>query len=288
MKKLQIFMLCSVLAVGFADSLQASWFAGKPKETPREAPKSDVKPTEAPISSRDAAMRKTSAKDAAIKSGQRVADVVPADALTTQSNELAEQSKSIFGKRSIDGQNAASKPQGIARNTAVENTSNAVVKDAINATGQPVSAEAERVITAEAVKSAKTWSDTWNESSFKQWIDSIVESVNRYISKFSGKAPTSTGINLGDGSTSDSQQNSTTGSFKLNAFADVSGISSTKSSPLITDAQSNLNTAQVNSDKSVALNENASEFKKSTSALLEQTKAQQSGLTFWNGYGLFQ
>lgn len=207
MKKLHIVLACSLLAACCQKNLQA---LGLGKGKPTEATKKTVDPAKENKNAKknnaqietenDIANREKLAKNSAIESGQRVAEVVNEEAIKKQADAISKQAQNVFRRRNQEAQNASNMPEGTAKESAIKETTRNSINDALEGKNLPEKKFNE--IETEAIKKSKSWSETWNESSFKQWIDTIVESVTQFVNKMSKPFTSSSGFTFSeDGAT---------------------------------------------------------------------------------------
>lgn len=207
MKKLHIVLACSLLAACCQKNLQA---LGLGKGKPTEATKKTVDPAKENKNAKknnaqietenDIANREKLAKNSAIESGQRVAEVVNEEAIKKKADATSQAAQDVFFKNKSQGKAASNMAKGVAKNVAVKDLTTNVINDIRDSENLPK--EKLNEIKAEAIKKSKSWSETWNESSFKQWIDTIVESVTQFVNKMSKPFTSSSGFTFSeDGAT---------------------------------------------------------------------------------------
>lgn len=297
MKKLQLLALCSLIAIGSGNNLQTSLSRSEPAKGTENKSMND--PT---INAKTAVAREAIARENAIKAGDEVAKVVNAKALIAQTENLSQASRSNFVRNKNAGQNAANMAEGTAKDTAVKNVLEAVVTHVRNRFDQNIPDDAFNSIKTEAIKNAKTWSETWNELSFIKLINSIVESVSRYFNKSTETsqginlqqntqpAGGSTDVNLTDGGNNFLSTNSFTGG-KTNSNQTQNYSSAQKSQMPSKIGTVKLSDALVKRGQNLQnINEGAKNLNQGSSEFLsiaKQLKEEQQNATFSNGYGLF-
>jgi hypothetical protein len=209
MKKLQIFMLCSVLAIGFADNLQASWFAGKPKEV-ESSKTGDIntgKPSEIVKKEPTAAEKNKAEQDRINATKQTSKQKTPAEvaAETGKNSSLVQAYDYVFGKPETAPTGGIKlDPTATTENSSfLESARKLEIKAQTEANIAKLTERSKTVKTkaevqdlieeidpkhlltkqqiSDAIDASQAWIIPYDGSKFQEWVASVTESVMNSI-----------------------------------------------------------------------------------------------------------